>query len=94
MHDGGGIIEVVEHDQPEVAGEEGQSSPAGEDNAQSDVLVPPLEIVGAQAVSQGSSEAAALKATTTGVGLHHDLGNTISSMDGVSAVLQDPTPPH
>ena len=43
---------------------QGRSSPRGEDEAQSDVSVPPLELVGAPTVSHGSSEAAVLKAET------------------------------
>ena len=69
-------VATVPHvcDQPEAVGEvipsqcdlvpQGRSSPRGEDEAQSDVPVPPLELVGAPTVSHGSSEAAAFKAET------------------------------
>ena len=43
---------------------QGRSSPRGDDEAQSDVPVPPLELVGTPTVSHGSSEAGALKAET------------------------------
>ena len=43
---------------------QGRSSNRGKDEAQSDVPVPPLELVGAPTVSHGSSEAAAFKGET------------------------------
>ena len=68
------IIEVQERGRLEAVGvetslqcnvvPEAQSSPLGEDDAQSDVPVPPLVLVEAQTVSKGSPEAAGVKAKT------------------------------